>query len=84
MNAVLQVLSNIPQLRNYFIHELLPRGEQVPLGNQLLTRADTIECLKSLSDKNLMKTLEEEDMYVISISIFNTIYNLIFILVLFV
>lgn len=67
MNAVLQVLSNIPQLRNYFIHELLPRGEQVPLGNQLLTRADTIECLKSLSDKNLMKTLEEEDMYVIFI-----------------
>ena len=63
MNSVLQSISNIPALRKYFISDLLPAGKSVPLGKQMVTRTDTIDCLRSVHDKTLMKTLEEEEMY---------------------
>ena len=52
----------------FFIHQLLPQGRSVPLGNKLVTRSDTSDCLALIHNNKLIRTLEEKEMYVSNVS----------------
>ena len=62
MNAVIQALSSLVELRRFLIRDLLPQGRSVPLANQMITRTDTKDCLALVHNSKLVRTLEEKEM----------------------
>ena len=69
LNATIQALANLTSFRSYFTDQFLPEIEpsravvQLTPGKPNLRRRDTVECMRSLSERNLQPSENDVDIY---------------------